>query len=90
MTVTALRNLHVPIPDHIHSRLKQHSKSIGLPATALVREAIERWLDERDRQQLDDAIAAYAMQTAGSQDDLDPVVEEAGLEALAALDEERS
>lgn len=78
-------NLHLPLPDALHHQLREESVRSGLPATALVREALGDWLARRRRERLRVEIEAYALAHAGSQVDLDPVL---AAEALAVLTEE--
>ncbi len=80
-------NLHVPLPTDIHARLKAEAKRSRQPTTALVREAIEAWLAEREKEALHDAIANYARAAAGTPADLDPELESAAVDHL--LDIER-
>lgn len=74
--------MHVPLPTDTHARLKAESKRCGQPTTALVREAIEAWLAEREKEALHDAIADYARTVAGTTADLDPEMESAAVEHL--------
>lgn len=74
--------MHVPLSTDIHTRLKAEAKRSGRPATVLVREAIETWLEERERAALHHAIAHYAQAVAGTSDDLDAEVEKAAVEHL--------
>jgi hypothetical protein len=53
-----------------------------VPATALAREAIDCWLGEQLRKARHDQIAAYAVEMAGTEFDLDPDLEAAGVEHL--------
>jgi hypothetical protein len=53
-----------------------------MPATALAREAIRRWLEARRRAGLRDEIAAWAEEEAGTPGDLDEDLEVAAVEAL--------
>jgi hypothetical protein len=48
----------------------------------LAREAIESWLREQDRKARHDAIASYAAEMAGTEFDLNPQLEAAGIEHL--------
>lgn len=80
-------NMHVPLPTEIHARLKAESKRCGQPTTALVREAIEAWLAEREREALHGAIADYAQTVAGTPADLDPDMEGAAVEHLFDRDD---
>ena len=79
---TSFHNMHVPLSTDIHIRLKAEAKRSGRPATVLVREAIETWLEERERATLHHAIAHYAQAVAGTSDDLDADVEKATVEHL--------
>ncbi len=75
-------NMHVPLPTDIHARLKAAAKRSGQPTTALVREAIEAWLVEREKEALHEAIADYAQAVAGTPADLDPELESAAVDHL--------
>jgi hypothetical protein len=48
----------------------------------LAREALDEWLRQQSRKARQDAIAACAKETAGTQLDLDPERESAGIERL--------
>lgn len=63
--------MHVPLSTDIHTRLKAETKRSGRPATVLVREAIETWLEERERAALHHAIAHYAQAKAAVEHFLD-------------------
>jgi predicted DNA-binding protein len=80
------RNFHVPLPAEVHEALRGEAERTGKPATALAREAIEAFLRRRRRLALHEAITAYASGRAGTDYDLDPVLERAAIEHL--LDEE--
>lgn len=79
-------NMHVPLPTEIHARLKAEAKRSGQPATALVREAVEAWLAEREKEALRDAIADYARAAAGTPADLDSELESAAVEHLLEVE----
>jgi len=81
---TAFHNMHAPLSIDIHTRLKAEAKRSVRPVTVLVREAIETWLEERERAALHHAIAHYAQAIAGTSDDLDADVEKASVEHLLA------
>ena len=66
----------------MHARLKAESKRSGQPTTALVREAIDAWLAEREKEALHASIADYAHTVAGTTADLDPEMESAAVEHL--------
>ena len=78
------RNFHLPLPDDLYTRLHAQADRTGRPATALAREALTSWLRDQQRREVFEAIASYASAVAGTLDDLDPVLEEASLEHLAA------
>jgi predicted DNA-binding protein len=82
MSSQPVKNLHVPLPDHLHVRLKLRSAKTGRPATVLVREAIHRWLDWAEEVERDAAIEDYARAVAGTEDDLNPALENAALEII--------
>jgi predicted DNA-binding protein len=81
------RNFHVPLPDNTYSRLKSQAQRQHKPATQLVKQAVEYWLDEQERLALHEEIADYAAATAGTGDDLDESLEAAGIDIL--LDRDR-
>lgn len=79
-----MRNLHVPLPEPLHERLRAEAARSGRPATTLAREAIEAWIEENQRRAVHEAIAAYAGEMAGSPADLDEDLERAGIEHLVS------
>jgi predicted DNA-binding protein len=74
------RNLDVPLPGPLHDRLHAAATRAKRPATSLAREAIEAWVDERQRQAVHEAITEYATEMAGTAADLDEHLERAGIE----------
>lgn len=82
MAVKATRNLHVPLSEPLHERLRAEAARSGRAATTLAREAIEAWIDERQQRALHDAIADYAGEMAGSEADLNEDLERTGVEHL--------
>ena len=77
-----MKNFHLPLPDQTYSRLRAEAERTQVPATALARDAIDFWLRQQLRNARHQAIAAYAEDVAGSELDLDPVLESAGIEHL--------
>jgi predicted DNA-binding protein len=77
-----LKNLHVPMPEPLHRRLRGAAERLGTPATAVARRAIEDWLEENERIAVHEAVADYARSAAGSPADLDRVLERAAAEHL--------
>ncbi len=76
------RNLHVPLPETLHDRLRAVAQRSGRPATSLARGAIEAWIVERKRQAVQEAITTYATEMAGTSADLDADLERAATEHL--------
>jgi predicted DNA-binding protein len=73
------KNFHVPLDEDVYLRLKGEAERAGKPATELAREAIEASLAERRRAELGESIASYAVEVAGTSDDLDRDLEQAAL-----------
>ena len=82
MAAKATRNLDVPLFEPLHERLRAEATRSGRPATTLAREAIEAWIEERQRHAVHDAIVEYAGEMAGSPADLDEDLEKAGVAHL--------
>ena len=83
MKTMSTRNFHVPLPDETYTRLRHEAARQHKPATQLVKQAVEYWLEEQERMALHEEIAAYAAQHAGTADDLDESLAEASLENLS-------
>jgi hypothetical protein len=83
-----LKNFHLPLPDQTYGRLRAEAERTNVPATALAREAIDSWLRNQLRKARHRAISAYAEQMAGTNLDLDPILESAGIEHLLKTGEE--
>lgn len=77
-----MKNLHIPISESVHAVLMAHAKATGESATSLARGAIEHLAKEIEREQIRAEIAAFAAEYAGTEWDLDPELEAAGLECL--------
>ena len=76
------KNLHVPMPSDLHDELRKMAAQLGKPATVLAREAIERYLGQLHKQAVDAAIQDWAREVMGTQLELDPQLEAAGVEFL--------
>lgn len=76
------RNFHLPLPEALYQRLRTEAARSRTPATRLVRQALERYLRERERQAVHDSIVEYAREMAGTGADLDEGLQEASLEFL--------
>src|SRR6059036_3024582 len=76
------RNFHVPLPDELYQALRLEAERRRLPATTLVRKAVEEWVERLRAEALHVEIANYAANHAGSSADLDVQMEAAGIESL--------
>ena len=72
-----MKNFHLPLPDHTYDQLKNEAQRAQVPATILAREAIDFWLRQQLQKARHDAIAAYAVEMAGTEFDLDRDLESA-------------
>jgi hypothetical protein len=86
MKSVSTANFHLPLPHDLRDLLREEAKRCGKPATAIAREALIEWLEERRQSRLREEIAAYASACAGTSADLDGKWEEAGLATLAGED----
>jgi len=82
MSARTDRNLHVPLPATLHDRLQAEATRSKRPTTIVAREAIEAWVEERERDAVHDAIATYAREMAATPADLDESLEGAAIEHL--------
>jgi len=79
---SATKNFHLPLPEELYDELRSTAREIGQPATRFAQELMRTGLDEWRRTRRRQAIAAYARQVAGSDEDLDPELERAGIQSL--------
>ncbi|HCC55707.1 MAG TPA: hypothetical protein DEQ47_00300 [Solibacterales bacterium] len=77
-----MKNFHLPLPEQTYKELRAEAERAQVPATTLAREAIDIWLRQQWKKTRHDAIASYARQMAGTEFDLDPALEAAGVEHL--------
>jgi hypothetical protein len=77
-----MKNFHLPLPEHTYALLRAEAERAEVPATMIAREAIDAWLKDQARKTRHDAIAAYALEVAGTDLDLDPGLESAGIDHL--------
>jgi hypothetical protein len=77
-----VKNFHLPLPEQTYNHLREQAERARAPATTLARQAIEWWLRQQVRKARHDAIAAYAAEAAGTDFDLDPELESAGIGRL--------
>lgn len=74
------RKMNVPLPASMHAAVFREARRRGTPATRLVREILDQWLAEQERARQADEIRQFAESFAGTEIDLDPELETAGLE----------
>ena len=84
-----MKNFHLPLPEELYKELRLAAQRSRRPATTLARRAIELWLRQNRRAARRQAIAAFAVEYAGTPWDLDPDLEAASVEHLAGLGQER-
>ena len=89
MATMARRNFHVPLPSETYDAIRDEAAALGVPATTIVREAVEGWIDDQKAKRLRDEIAAYAAEVAGTGADLDPELEAAAVAELKATRERK-
>jgi predicted transcriptional regulator len=77
-----MKNFHLPLPDQVYDELKTEAQRSQIPATSMARQAIQTWLVARRKAARKQAIAAYAAANAGTELDLDRILENATVEFL--------
>ena len=82
MKTVTYNNFHVPLSSGVYTRLRTEAERQHKPATQLVKQAVEYWLEEQEKLALHEEIACYASEMAGTCDDLDEQLEGAGMEQL--------
>ena len=85
MSTSPSKKLNLPLPEEMHRALFAEARRAGVPATRLARTAVENWLTKRVRERRKEEIRRFAIENAGPEVDLDPVVEDAAPESLHAL-----
>ena len=83
MVEAETKKMHLPLTLEMHQRLKHEAVSLGIPSTALAREAIAEWLERRRRQRIASELRGFAEEHAGTELDLDPDLDEAAHARLA-------
>lgn len=83
-----VRKLNLPLPAVLHEAVFREARRRGTPATRLVRQIVSEWLVEQERARQADEIRRFAMAHSGSDIDLDPRLEAAGLEVFDAEPED--
>jgi len=82
-----MKNFHLPLPERTYAELRAEAARAHQPATTIAREAIAVWLRARKKVLRRKAIAVYAAETAGTEFDLDPLLESAAIEHLMNPDQ---
>lgn len=75
-----VRNLHVPLDAGLYASLMAEARRTGRPATQVARQAIERLLEQRRKEEIERELAEYVRDMAGTTADLDPALEAVGIE----------
>ena len=77
-----MKNFHLPLPEDVYVGLRQEAERSKRPATSIARDAIEAWLHDCRKAARHQAITEFARDFAGTELDLDPQLEVAGIEHL--------
>ena len=85
---TKIKKLNLPLSEETHRALFEEARRAGVPATRIVRTALEEWLRQRQRERRRDEIHEFATRHAGSEYDLDPILESNAADETVAYDEE--
>jgi len=81
-----MKNFHLPLPERTYDDLRAEAERVRLPATTVAREAISSWLRARRKVARRQALTEYAARMAGTQFDLDPILEASAIEELMRTD----
>ena len=81
-----MRTFHLPLPDDLHEALRREATADHRPATEIARDALAGWLQARQRERVAREIHRFALDHAGTDLDIDPELEQAGVEHLLAGD----
>jgi hypothetical protein len=86
----SVKKLNLPMPPELHEALFVESRNLGVPATRIVRSALEDWLAKRRRARLEEEIYRFATTHGGTEVDLDSPLEQAATEELLRLDDDEA
>ncbi len=78
----AMKNFHVPLPENLYKQLRLEANKSNRPATELARNAIEEWLGEKRKNDIQNAIIDYAKNNAGTNHDIDKELENITIECI--------
>ena len=82
------KKLNLPLPASMHEAVFKEARRRRVPATRLVRSILGEWLGEQARERRAEEIRRFAAAHGGSEADLDPELESAGLELLEEDDDD--
>jgi hypothetical protein len=82
-----MKNFHLPLPERTYAELRAEAERAQQPTTTIAREAIAVWLRARKKALRHKAISSYAAGAAGTEFDLDPLLESAAVEQLMKSDQ---
>jgi hypothetical protein len=85
-----MKNFHLPLPPGTCADLRAGAKRCRVPATTVARKAIAIGLGGRKKSARRRAIREYAEAMAGTQFDLDPALEAAGIEEILRAERKSS
>lgn len=88
MPASPHKKLNLPLPDEMHAALFDEARRSGVPATRLVRTAIEDWLRQLARERRREEVREFALKHAGSEYDLDPTLESIAADEALRFDED--
>ena len=88
MTFTPTKKFNLPLPEEMHKALFAESRRTGVPATRLVRSALEDWLENQRRDRRKEEVRRFALEHAGGEYDLDPVLESVAADEFCEFDED--
>jgi len=76
------KTFRLPLPESRYTELRSAAREARRPATRFAQELVRACLDQRRRARRRQQISAYARQVAGSNEDLAPELERAGIKSL--------
>lgn len=77
-----VKKMNLPLPPRLHTALLGEARRRRVPATRLVRSVLEDWVVRQQRELEAAEIRRFASELAGTDLDLDPELEAAGVEEL--------
>jgi len=86
MPSTQTKKLNLPLSEETHRALFEEARRTGVPATRIVRTALEELLRQRRRERRREEIRRFARERANTAYDLDPVLESVAADELRDFD----